>query len=481
MTSVRYRAPPTLARFMRSNARVRAAVGPLGSGKSSSCCVELLRRAAEQKPHKGIRATRAVVIRNTYPELRDTTRKTFEQWMPPGLGQWKEKEFSYHIDQPLSDGTRLKCEVLFRALDTPEHVKKLLSLELTFAWINEARQVPKAILDMLVGRVSRYPAMADGGPTWYGVWLDTNPWHTGHWGYKLFMKTRPQGYELFEQPDALGPDAENRENLVPGYYRDQMAGKDTEWVDEYLRCKYPSHDKGSIYGDTLAALEARGGVLAFEHPVDDLFTAWDLGRSDSTSIWFFRFGQSGLEVVDFYETHGQPLSHYFRVLKRKTEERGYRYVRHYLPHDARAKTLATQVSVLDQCLAEWGAGAVEVIPAMDLLDGIQAARALLESPMRFHARCDESPLPGVASGLEALRSYKYAWDDKLLTFTRTPVHDWSSHAADAWRYLALARKRAEAMASGRHGPGDDETPRPPSTLDEHKRFVPPRAQTQRIG
>lgn len=468
MTALSYRAPPTLARFMRSNAFVRAVVGPVGSGKSSSSVVEILRRAVEQEPSPDkVRRTRFAVIRNTYRQLKDTTRKTFEQWVPAALGKWKEQDFTFLLEKPLEDGTRLHCEVLFRALDRPEDVKKLLSLELTGAYINEAREIPKSVLDVLQTRVGRYPSKAQGGATWFGIWADTNPWHTGHWGYKLFSKARPEGYELFEQPGGRAPDAENVENLPPGYYERLIAGKDSSWVGEYVDSKYPSHDKGSIYGDLLAAVETRGTLLAFEHPTDDLLTAWDLGRSDSTSIWFFRFGPQGLEVVDFYENHGQALSHYFNVLKARTEERGYRYVRHYLPHDARAKTLSTQVSILDQFISKYGTGAVAILPALDVLDGIQAARALLESPIRFHSRCDESPLPGVASGLEALRAYRYAWDEVNKVFTRTPVHDWSSHAADAFRYLALAEKAAESAwrNAKQLEPVSTLNPTPP-TLDE---------------
>lgn len=445
MTSVAYKAPPTLAAFMRSNARVRAVVGPIGSGKSSACCIELIRRAVEQKPYNGVRSTRGVIIRNTYRELKDTTRKTFEQWVPAALGKWHEQDFTFTIDKPLSDGTRMHCELLFRALDKPEHVKKLLSLELTFAYINEARQVPKAILDMLGGRVTRYPSMKDGGPSWYGIWMDTNPWHVGHWGYKLFTKDRPVGFELFEQPDALGPDAENLENLVPGYYVEQMAGKDEEWIEEYLRSRYPSHDKGSVYGDKLAAVEVRGGVSSFEHDTDSIITYWDLGRADSTSIWFARLRPGGVDVVDHYRNHGESLSHFFSVLDERARTRGYRYLKHVLPHDARAKTLATKVSVLDQFLAKYGAGAVAIGPQLSLEDGIAAARWLLEQDVRFHTRCNTPPVPGLESGLEALRNYRYAWDEKLLTFSRVPLHDWASHDADAFRYLACFVKVAEVL------------------------------------
>lgn len=459
MTSISYKAPPTLARFMRSNARVRCVVGPIGSGKSSACSMEILRRASEQKPHNGVRSTRSVIIRNTYRELEDTTRKTFEAWISPELGKWWEQDFTFVIDKPLADGTRLYHEALFRALDRPEHVRKLLSLELTFAWINEARQVPKAILDMLRGRVSRYPAMKDGGPSWYGVWLDTNPWPTAHWGYKLFTKEKPAGFELYEQPDALGPNAENLHNLVPGYYQDQMAGKDTEWINEYLRGQYPSHDKGSVYGHLLAAIEARGGMLAFPHEATGLHTWWDLGRADSTSFWVTLLRPGGVDVVDHYTNHGLELSHYFRVLDAWEKERGYRFTCHHLPHDARAKTLTTKRSVAEQFADKYGPARVRVVPALDVDDGIAAVRSLLEGDTRFHTRCTESPEPGIASGWEALAAYKYQWNEALQTFSRVPLHDWASHPADAFRTLATGLALVAPRA---------EPPPPPKKVDTRR-------------
>ena len=448
MSSVAYRAPPTLARFLRSNAFVRCVVGPVGSGKSSAACVELVRRAAEQAAGPdNVRRSRFAVIRNTYRELKDTTRKTFEQWVPSAVGRWHEQDFTFTVDQPLKDGTRMHCEVLFRALDRPEHVKKLLSLELTGAYVNEARQVPKAILDVLCSRVGRYPSKAQGGATWFGVWMDTNPWHTAHWGYKLFSKALPEGYELYEQPSGLGPHAENLENLPAGYYERQMAGKDAEWIAEYLESRYPSHDKGSIYGDLLAAVEKRGGILDFPVETDGVFTTWDLGRADSTSIWFWRLrGEGGVDVVDHYRNHGEPLTHYFGVLDERADSRGYTYRRHVLPHDARAKTLVTRASVLEQVVAKYGAGAVTIAPQLSLEDGIAAGRKLLEGDIRFHARCDVSPVPGLESGLEALRSYRYQYNETLQTYSREPLHDWSSHDADAFRYLACFAPLAQALS-----------------------------------
>lgn len=437
VTANRFKASPTLARFLLDDSFVRAVIGPVGSGKSSACVVEIVRRALAQAPGPdGVRRTRWVIIRNTYPQLRDTTRKTFEQWVPQQWGRWREQEFTFHIQRPAGDGTQVDCEVLFRALDRPEDVKKLLSLELTGAYINEAREVPRHVVDVLQTRVGRYPSRLQGGPTWFGIWLDSNPWHSAHWGFKLFSLDRPPGHALFEQPGGRSPQAENLENLPAGYYERICHGKDAEWVAEYVDSKYPDADRGSIYGHLLAGLKARGGLDAFEHPTDGVLTSWDLGISDSTAIWWWRLGK-GLDVIDHYEAHGEPLSHFFDVV----DGRGYQYVKHWLPHDARARTLATGTSILDQFLEHYGPDKAAIGPSLSLMDGIQAARWLLEQPgTRIHPRCMEVRGPSDVDGLEALRSYRYAYNETTQSYTRQPLHDWSSHSSDAFRGIAVVAK-----------------------------------------
>jgi hypothetical protein len=168
-----FKAPPTITAYMQSNDRFRFIMGPFGSGKSSGSIVEIPRRAAMQAPSTldGKRKTRFAVIRNTMPQLRDTTMKTWFDWFPNGtLGFWKETGKTYFIRHGDID-----CEVIFRALDDAEDVKNLLSLELTGAYINECREIPQEIVDGLDGRIGRYPSMREGGPTWMGIWGDTNP------------------------------------------------------------------------------------------------------------------------------------------------------------------------------------------------------------------------------------------------------------------------------------------------------------------
>ncbi len=114
----------------------------------------------------------------------------------------------------------------------------MLSLELPGAWVNDAREVPKAIIDALTGRVGRYPPMADGGPTWSGVLLDSMSPDTDHWMYRLAEEDRPEGWEFFAQPPGDGPDAENRRHLPANYYDRLKASKSEDWIKVYIRGEY---------------------------------------------------------------------------------------------------------------------------------------------------------------------------------------------------------------------------------------------------
>ena len=228
----------TMKLFHKDDSFVRALLGPIGSGKSVACCMEMMRRACEQEPFEGVRRSRWAVIRNTYRELVDTTIKTFEDWFPRELGHFRQMDMQWTMKRRLADGTKVELEVLYRALDRPDDIKKLLSLELTGAWINEAREVPKPVLDMLQGRVGRYPSKREGGPTWFGIIADTNPPDSDHWWYKLFEEDRPEGFKLFHQPSGVGLDAENIANLPPNYYQNMIAGKDQEWVNVYVHGRY---------------------------------------------------------------------------------------------------------------------------------------------------------------------------------------------------------------------------------------------------
>lgn len=226
---------PILRSFHKSESFVRGIRGPIGSGKSTACVMEILRRSSMQlHSPDGKRRTRWAIVRNSYPELRTTTLKTWGEWCPPQYGRLTmDSPIRHHVTAQDMD-----MEVFFLALDRDEDVRKLLSLELTGAWFNEAREIPKALVDAMTGRVGRYPAIASGGATWSGILMDTNPPDDQSWWYRLAEEETPEGWEFFSQPSGLSSEAENTANLPEGYYKRLLAGKDPEWVTVYVHGDY---------------------------------------------------------------------------------------------------------------------------------------------------------------------------------------------------------------------------------------------------
>lgn len=232
---------PTLSDFHMDDSFLRAIMGPVGSGKSVACSIEILRRSIEQEPNvHGIRRTKWAVVRNTYRELRDTTMATFHEWVPDELGRMRPSLHQFDIDFWLPDGTHVFSEVLFRALDTPADLAKLLSLEVTGAWFNEAREILWGAIDLMQTRVGRFPKLKypDVGPTWNGIWIDTNPPDTDSKFYTIFEEIKPEGYKLYRQPSGVSTEAENTSNLIPNYYDRLTIGKSDDWVDVYVNAEY---------------------------------------------------------------------------------------------------------------------------------------------------------------------------------------------------------------------------------------------------
>lgn len=247
---------PTVRRFAESNARIRGLLGPFRSGKSSGSIIEIIRRGMAQKPGPdGIRRTRWLVVRNTFAQLEDSTIKTFHMWLPPQyFGKYNATDHNYTITA--FENTII--EIWFRALDRPDHVRNLLSVEVTGAYVNEAREVPWAIIDALDGRIGQYPPKNMGGPTWFGMWMDTNPPDTDSKWYRFFEEGNhdPEFAQIFRQPSGRGPNAENLSNLpTPNYYTDLARGKSPEYIKVYIDGEYGFVNEGKLvypeYGDKI--------------------------------------------------------------------------------------------------------------------------------------------------------------------------------------------------------------------------------------
>ena len=235
---VTYTAPATGAKFMLSDAKVRNITGPVGSGKSTVCLMEIFRRCSEMPKCKdGFRRSRWAIVRNTNQQLKSTTWKSWTQWFPPGAtGTWKESEKTFFLT--VGD---IKAEILFLPLDTPDDAQRLLSLELTGVFFNEAREIAPELFTAAFGRLGRYPSkamMPKDTPYWFGMIMDTNPPSRDSWLYETFEEAKPEGWEIFKQPGGLDPGAENRENLPETYYEDMMNGATEDWIDVHVHGKY---------------------------------------------------------------------------------------------------------------------------------------------------------------------------------------------------------------------------------------------------
>lgn len=236
-----YTPPPTGRTFMLDDAKMRVLMGPVGSGKSVTCCFEIIHRASMQAPNKdGIRKTRWAVVRETARQLMDTTIKTWLDWFPDGVcGEYRRTIKTYYYKQG-----DVEAEVMFRALDDADDVANLNSLELTGAWFNECRDIHPDIVDAMSKRVGRYPSKKDGGPTWHGMWGDTNPPTMETWWYYQMEHLNPKdgvsafdnGWSVYKQPSGRSPFAENIENLPDGYYDTQ--GRSDEYIRTFIDGDY---------------------------------------------------------------------------------------------------------------------------------------------------------------------------------------------------------------------------------------------------
>lgn len=262
MTDISYTPPPTINDFIKDYRPGELfydwIVGPVGSGKTTGIFFKLLYMAQKQVPGPdGIRRSRAVVVRNTMPQLRDTTLTSWGYWFKHGqAGIWEETNKIFTLK--FGD---VECEVLFRPLDRPEDVARVLSLEVTFAIIDEFVEIPKQIIEALSARCGRYPSAVQGGATNWGMWGSSNPSTEDNWwfdylhdkegviqpgedlpvalkGDKLEAEERNTRY--FLQPSGFSEKAENVEHLPGGqqYYHNQAKNKSEAWIKQFLEAEW---------------------------------------------------------------------------------------------------------------------------------------------------------------------------------------------------------------------------------------------------
>jgi hypothetical protein len=208
----------------------------------------------------------------------------------------------------------------------------------------------------------------------------------------------------------------------------QQAMAPEEYAQEF-ECSFQAANTGAYYGKPLNDAERDGRIAGVPwEPAVPVTTAWDLGVDDATVIWFCQQVGREVRIIDYYEASGEDLTHYVNHLKSKP----YVYADHLLPHDVQVRELGTGRSRLE-VLQSLGLSPT-VLTAERVEDGINAVRLLLPRCWFDREKC--------ARGLKALGAYQREWAEKLGTWRARPRHDWSSHAADAFRYLAVGLKPA---------------------------------------
>ena len=321
-----YDPPPTIKEFIKDHLPGELfydwIVGPVGSGKTTAIFFKLIHMAKmQEKSPDGIRRTRCVVVRNTAPQLRDTTIVSWNYWFKHGqAGIWRATDKSFMLR--FGD---VECEVLFRALDTPDDVARVLSLEVTFGIIDEFVQTPQEIINALSARLGRYPSKVEcpGGATNWGMWGASNPDTEDNWWFddlhddsktekisvdgsdydkwKAERETRiGNGQDLrrgrnvryYLQPSGFSTEAENVENLPGGrgYYTNQAKGKSEAWIKQFLEAEWGFSAAGRPVVPTFTTgLHIQSGLRY--NPELPLIAGIDPGLTGSALI----FGQVDLQ------------------------------------------------------------------------------------------------------------------------------------------------------------------------------------------
>lgn len=284
---------------------------------------------------------------------------------------------------------------------------------LLLAWVDEAESVTETAWQKLVPTVREEDSE---------IWVTWNPESKESATHKRFRENPPNDCIIAEvnfYDNPWFPDVLERSRLEDMERRPEVYKH--IWEGDFL-----IHVDGAYYAHEMLQAADRITSVPYDRQAS-VITAWDLGMADTTVIWFAQYVGQEIRIIDYYENSGLALDHYVSVLRGK----GYNYEQHILPHDVRVKELGTGKSRME-VLQSLGLNGVEVAPMLPVEDGIQAVRTMLDRCWFDAEKCER--------GIDALRQYRRDWDENGKAWRGRPHHDWTSHAADAFRYLAVGYK-----------------------------------------
>lgn len=464
MSTINYTPPPTIRDFIKDHLKGELfydwVVGPVGSGKTTGIFFKLAYMAGLQEPGPdGIRRTRAVIVRNTAPQLRDTTLSSWDYWFKDGqAGVWRETEKKFTLK--FGD---VECEVLFRPLDTPQDISRVLSLEVTFAIVDEFVELPRAIIDALSARCGRYPSAIMGGATNWGMWGSSNPSTEDNWWFdylhdrKVFIqpgesqteteRTHVVGVTVddgslrnaryFLQPSGFSPEAENVENLPgqAGYYTNQAKGKSDAWISQFLKAQWGFSVAGKPVVPTFRPeLHLSKQGLSY-NPHLPLIGGFDPGLGGSAMI----FGQEDLDgrllVLGELVQTGYGTTRFIQERLRPYLKRRFPDAEFVIaPDPAAANRAQNDERTAVDILKKFYPVKIETNNRLPLrLDALEHyTTRLVEGKPAFLV--DEKECPMVSRALKG--GWRYALDKHENPKGDTPEKNAYSHPGDAVGYLA---------------------------------------------
>ena len=363
----------------------------------------------------------------------------------------------WHMLPTLQQGRKVIWEGIYKdgtkKLDTfePEIIKGVRNDDMKLELHNGSiwQVVGSDNYDSLVGSNPIGVVFSEWSLTDPQAWEFIRPILRENGGWAIFIYTprgRNHGYDLMKVADRNEDwfsevlTVDDTGMLTPeDIEKERMEGMSPDLIAQEYYCSFDAALHGAYYGPQMAKALEDGRVCGVphqpEHPVE---TWWDIGIGDSTSIWFAQYVGGEIHLIDYYETSGEGLAHYAKVLNDRANEKKYNYSAHIAPHDIKARELGTGKARID--VARNLGIRFQVAPKMGVDDGIEAVRNML-------GRCwfDRD---ATDHGLEALRQYCKEWDARNAMFKDRPHHDWTSHASDAFRMGAVFGKGGKSSSSG---------------------------------
>lgn len=397
-----YKSRAVFKQFHKRQQRWAVLVAHRRCGKTVACLNDIIRRAIQEGKPDG----RYAYVAPYMSQSKNIAWSYLLQFAEPAIARKNESELWIE----LTNGSRIR---LFGA-DNPDSLR---GLYLDGVVLDEyADMRPK-----LWGEIIR-PLLADRKG--WATFIGTPKGHNAFWDiYQNGIKDNGWFVETLRASQTGLIDKDELTDAAKMMSEDQ-------YMQEF-ECDFESAIVGAFYGKEMRRVTDDKRITKV--PVDTGYpvnTSWDLGFSDSTAIWWWQVVRGEIRLLDFHSSNGNNIEFYGELINNKAIEYGYDYGVHYLPHDARTKTLASGgKSIIEQLSTYIPLKSCKIVPSLSVLDGIQSLRMALDRCW-FDYKCEE--------GIECLRQYQREWDDGKRMFRDKPRHDWTSHGADAARMMAIA-------------------------------------------